>query len=135
MKEAIFGAKPGEPVPEVDPQDMKAVWTLARNTKARFPGENVGVAGWERSLKPGADAEAVRHRISLLGMVVRHANELELQEVLAPFLNDGEPSDAMFRAMAEVPMEGVQEGEIYHGFPFDFSEFLVRLNGGTTPER
>lgn len=37
----MFGGKPGEPVPEVDPEDLKIVWKINRDLQARHPGQQV----------------------------------------------------------------------------------------------
>ena len=34
---------PGEPVAEVDPDDLKGFWQETRNLQARHPGQNVGM--------------------------------------------------------------------------------------------
>jgi len=40
IRERFFG-KPGEPVPTVAPDDIRAVWNLRREDDARFPDKGV----------------------------------------------------------------------------------------------
>src|SRR5215471_12356302 len=63
-----FGGKPGEPVPEVDADDLKAVWELYRDVKARHPGHDaaIGMSAVVASCKPGADAQAAAYRVGQL---------------------------------------------------------------------
>ena len=37
----FFGGSPGEPVPEVDPEDLKTVWREQQEIEARRPGKQV----------------------------------------------------------------------------------------------
>ena len=39
----LFGGKPGEPVPQVDPEDLKNVWQLYDEVKKRHPGEQFAI--------------------------------------------------------------------------------------------
>ena len=63
-----FGGNPGEPVPEVDPRDLKTVWQQARNVQTRHPGQNVatGLELVKAICKPGANVEAVWYRSSMI---------------------------------------------------------------------
>jgi hypothetical protein len=53
---AIVSGAPGEPVPQVDPEDVKAVWKLGQEVKKDHPGGGVaiGMAIFEHTCKPGA---------------------------------------------------------------------------------
>jgi hypothetical protein len=82
----------------------------------------IGVAVCKAACKPGADISAVCYRGMMLGLVTRHA-----QEQLAPWVNQGEMDDAIFRAIAEVPMEWMGVGIVRHGPPFDFEDFMRRV--------
>ena len=59
-----FGGNPGEPVPEVDPDDLKTVWQETRDLQARHPGQNaaIGLEPMKAKCKPGANLEAVAYR-------------------------------------------------------------------------
>jgi hypothetical protein len=123
-----FGGKEGEPVPAVDPDDVKTVWQIGRQTQASHPGKNVAV-GFDlmrQACKPGADVEAVAYRESLAWLIDQIA-----PEQLAPFMREGQPDDAVFRAAAKVPTEWMGVGVVREGPPFDVNEFL-RLCGEAT---
>src|ERR1700693_432826 len=90
----LLGA-PGAPVPEVDPEDVKAVWELGRDIEARHPAKAgelrahaVGIEIFKAACKPGANIPAVFYRGTMLGMLIRHA-----QDQLAPWLKEGNPDD------------------------------------------
>ena len=54
-----FGGNPGEPVPEVDPEDLKTFWHMARDLQARRTGEHIAI-GFEAMTavcKPGANGQ------------------------------------------------------------------------------
>ena|SRR5207247_1890550 len=66
---ALFGGKPGEPVPQVDPDDLKAVWEINHEVQTSHPGERVtGISVLEHACKPGADVKAVAYRAMILGL-------------------------------------------------------------------
>lgn len=62
-----FGGKPGEPVPAVDPEDVKTVWQIGREAQGNHAGEHVaiGVDLMKHACKPGADIEAISYRAGL----------------------------------------------------------------------
>lgn len=114
---------PGEPVADVDPDDMKTFWQETRNLQARHSGLNVSLSSEtiKAICKPGANAMAVWYRSSM----IRVLNQLA-QERLAPWVKDEEVSDAVFRTMATIPMEWIGHTE-REGLPFDVEEFFRRL--------
>jgi hypothetical protein len=114
---------PGEPVAEVDPDDLKAFWQETRNLQARHPGQNVGMGlhVMKASFKPGANLPAVWYR----SVMIQVLNQVA-QEQLAPWVKDEEISDAVFRTMATIPMEWVGHTD-REGLPFDVEEFFRRL--------
>ena len=124
----LFGA-PGAPVPEVDAEDVKAVWELGRDIEKRHPvkaGElrayAIGIEVFKAACKPGANIPAVLYRGTMLGMLIRRA-----QEQLARWLKEGNPDDAIFRAIAQVPMEWMGMGVVRNGLPFDIEDFIRRV--------
>jgi hypothetical protein len=121
-----FAGRAGEAVPQVEPDDIKAVWTIFQEV-ARTPGERVAVGAdfVKASCRPGADVAAVAYRSGMLHALVKHAPEL------APWIANGEPADALFRAAAQTRMEWIGE-ELRHGWPFDWDEFLRRVRGEIT---
>ena len=121
-----FGGNPGEPVPEVDPEDLKTIWQEARDLEAKHPGHNVaiGVDLVEAICKPGANAQAVWYRSSMILGFIRFAPGL-----LAPWVKDEQVSDAVFRTMAAIPMEWIGHTEP-KGPPYDVEELFRRLREG-----
>ncbi len=122
---ARFGGKPGEPVPAVDPEDVKTVWQIGREAQANHAGKHVGVEIdlMKHACKPGANIEAVSYRAGLAWLITQIA-----PEHLARFTREGQPDDAVFRAAAKVPAEWMGVGIVQQGLPFDENEFL-RLCG------
>ena len=117
-----FGGNPGEPVPEVDPEDLKKFWQMARDLQARHAGQNVGI-GFEAMkavCKPGANAQAVWYRSSMIWVLKQ----------LASWVKEGEISDAVFRTMATIPMEWIGHTE-RQGLPFDVDRFFLELGEGS----
>jgi hypothetical protein len=121
-----FGGKPGEPVPEVDPEDLMVVWQISRDAQASRPGFALGIEGLKLACKPGADVQAIAYRGMMMGMMSRI-----VAEQLAPFMREGQPNDSVFRAAAKIPVEWMGVGITRHGPPFDVNEFL-RLCGEET---
>ena len=121
-----FGGIKGEPVPEVDPEDLKAVWQEARDLQARYPGKRVAI-GFELMkavCKPGANTQAVFYRSSMIWLLEEFA-----QEQVAPWFKDEQVSDAVFRTMAAIPMEWIGHTK-REGLPFDVGDFFHRLREG-----
>jgi len=123
------GKQAGEPVPQVDPADVKAVWTIREDVEKRYPGKQVGIGRgiFEHVCKPDADIAAVVYRVGMLRILVQHGDEN-----LTPWMNNGEPGDALFRAAAQIPMEWIGVGVDHEGLPFEVEEFLRRARGETT---
>lgn len=124
-----FGGKPGEPVPKVGPDDVKAVWEVYQEVAKAHPGEQVAV-GWEyikHTCTPGADVSAVAYRTAMLRILAAHADEH-----LTPWIHNGELDGALFRAAAQTPMEWIGVGVERQGLPFDLEEFLRRAREATS---
>jgi hypothetical protein len=120
MKPPLFEGMPGEPVPQVDPEDLKTLWQKQQEIQARHPGQLVatGVGYAQQICKAGADIQAVGYRVNLLWLLSQIA-----PTQFAAFLRDGQPIDAAFRAAAKVPAAWIGEG-ITGQAPFDLEEFL-----------
>src|SRR5215469_18421798 len=121
----FFGGSPGEPVPEVDPEDLKVLWREQQGLQARHPGK-LGAMGFDvmkAICTPGANVGAVWYRSSMLWLLSQIARER-----FAAFTKDGQPTDAAFRAAAKVPVEWMGEG-IKQQAPFDVDKFLWRCSG------
>jgi hypothetical protein len=125
MEARFFTRKAGEPVPEVDPDDVKAIWAVHEDAARRHPGEQVGIGETvlQHACKPGADIAAVAYRAGMLGLVVQHGDTR-----IAAGIDNGQPGDALFRAAALTPMEWLGEG-LHQSWPFDMDEFLRRAGG------
>ena len=114
---------PGEPVAEVDPDDLNTFWQETRTLQARHPGQSVGIGldVIKAICKPEVNAQAVWYRSAM----IRALNQFA-QEQLAPWVKDEEVSDAVFRTMATIPMKWVGHTE-REDLPFDVEEFFRRL--------
>ena len=121
----LFGiGRAGEPVSTVDPKDVKAVWEHFREFERESPGRPgaVGIEIFKAACSPGANIQATIHRTQMLWLV-QHASP----EALAPWTKDERLDDAVFRAIAEVPMEWIGVGRPRRGFPFDPDDFARRV--------
>jgi hypothetical protein len=116
------GSPSGGSVPPVDPADLRSVWTMQSEIQARNPGQQIGIGAesYKRACGPGADVRAVFERTSHLGL-------LQMGGMLAPWLRDGVPDDAVFHVAATIPMSRMQRGVVYNKPPFDVEEFLKQI--------
>ena len=114
-----FGGKPGEPVPAVDPNDVKSVWKIQKDpTRSTGAASSIGLL--TQACKPGADLQAVIYRSSFLWIITQTAPD-QLERFT---------EEAVSRAAANVPAEWTGVGIVREGPPFDVNEFL-RLCGET----
>ena len=122
-----FGGKPGQPVAPVDPDDLKAVWRVYRETEMSHPGQRVGICMdiIARECKIGADVQAVVYRIMMLQLIQHVA-----AKQLAPWTKEGELSEPVFLTAAQIPMEWFG-GEERQGLPLDVEEFFRRVRDAT----
>jgi hypothetical protein len=127
----LFGGKAGEPVPEVDPEDLKRVWQVYDVVKKEHPGEQFAIDQLviQQTCKPGANVRAVSYRAGLLGLILMPIVEGRTiaGEKLAPWIKDGQLDDAVFHAAAQVPMEWMGVGIVTQGPPFDVDELVRRV--------
>jgi len=119
-----FGGKPGEPVPEVDLDDLRAIRELYQEAQKAHPDQNFGIEFdlMKNVCKPGADVQAIWYRMSQAWVLSQVA-----KEQLAPWTKEGEIDDAVYRTIATIPMEWIGRGQ-RQGLPFDADEFFRRLN-------
>jgi hypothetical protein len=111
-------------VPTVAVDDLKRVFALQQEVQSRHPGQCViGASLYERECTSGSDAHTVWYRISWLHLL-RHLNEAG--RIDFPWMRDGKPEEAVFKALATIPMTGVISKVMRDGFPFDVEE-LRRL--------
>jgi hypothetical protein len=113
----IFGGKPGEPVPTVDPDDVKAVWKI-RNDPSSPTGAASATPLLLQACKPGADLHAVVYRSCFLWFMTQ----------IAPEQLKGFTEEAVYRAVAKVPAQWMGVGIVRKSPPYDVNEFL-RLCG------
>jgi hypothetical protein len=146
------------PVPTVDPADLRNVWELmqtaqaeARKAYASLPKTEVedyarrGIStSWDfRALglstpnnvgcSPGADVGAVWYRVMMLGWLdgLRRLSSISLLSEMPDF-DPSKPTDAVFKALAVVPMTGLaHSGPTREGFPFDITEFGKLISAAT----
>jgi hypothetical protein len=120
------GSPSGGSVPPVDPADLRSVWTMQSEAQALHPGKQlmIGAESYKQACGPEADVRAVYERVSHLWM---------LQEVgvLATWVHDGVPDDAVFHVAATIPMSRMQIGIAYNKPPFDLEEFIKQVEQRT----
>ena len=113
------------PVPEVDPADLKSLWNMQSEAQARHdkPGAiALSFSLCQSACSPGANVAAVWYRSSMLA-VLQHLSDAGGPAL--PGIQEGKPSDAFFKALAIVPMTGMQPGAPPRkGFPFDLQELV-----------
>jgi hypothetical protein len=121
-----FFGKPGEPAPPVDPEDLKTAYDIFEETAREHPGGHVGVGVgiFKSACKPGAEIQSVVYRAMMLQLVLKVA-----KEQMSPWIKNGQPDSALFREMAQLPMEWMGNEVERKGFPFDPEELLRRLRG------
>jgi hypothetical protein len=118
----LFGfGRPGDPVPEVDPSDMKALWTFGDEVIKDYPETKVaiGVDILESLCKPGANIAAISYRTQMVRLFQRI-----FPEVMDPLIKD--KLDAVIEAASDIPMEWVGRG-FREGLPFNADEFVRRV--------
>ena len=121
-------------MPEVDPDDVKAVWREYQDTAKDNPGVKFGIdlRVLEHVCKPGADVRAVYYRQAALDLLRLLSQQKPFSEMagqefkakITALMTDGAFRDAAFRAMAKVPMEWMEVGVVRDSPPYDFEEFL-----------
>ena len=120
----LFG-NPGDPVPEVDPEDVKTVWDIWQDTASHSPDgrASVSVTIFRHACKPGADIPAVIYRGMMLQLLLQFA-KTELER----WTKDGQMDFAVLREIARLPMVWIGVGAMRAGMPFDAEELLRRLS-------
>ena len=101
--EAQFGMFPGKPVPRVKASDIKAVWKLGQEAKARSSGTGaVGIGdGYVKLVcSPGANITAVSWRGMRLGILMTRLGK-----------QDAWPPDFLFSIYARLPLKWWAFGE------------------------
>ena len=115
---------PGEPVPTVEMGDLKPVWNICKDIESRHPGKQVGVgiSVVQHACSATADAGAVGYRCGM-----PQALDSLPGDLLAPWKENGQLDDAVFRVAARVPMKWIGVGIPQSGLPFDVHSFFNEL--------
>jgi hypothetical protein len=97
---------PNNAIPIVDPADIKALWQQSKDLAAqpRQPGTMRILNREAAACSPGADIASVVYRLGILELA---STAMGLNFPLTP---DGKPTDAVFKAFATIPMQGIPEG-------------------------
>jgi hypothetical protein len=131
----LFGS-PGQPVPSVDPDDLKIVYELFQDIERQNPEQQVGVdiGVFKEVCKPDADISALAYRSMMLRLLAGPAPSKELEphwkNTLAPWTHDGHLDAAVYREFAQLPMEWIGVGVVRQGPPFDAELLFRRLSEG-----
>jgi hypothetical protein len=122
---ASSGSEDGS-VAAVNPNDLRAAWTIYRDVQAREPDRQFGVDAnvFQGACSPGADIAAVIYRTWMLLSLGRHT-------LLSTWLHDGDLDGAVFKVAATFPIHKMQVGIVQHGYPFDVQEFLKQIEEDT----
>jgi hypothetical protein len=120
------GGQDSGSVPPVEPADLRSVWTMQTGVQALRPGEQIMISAesCKQACGPEADVRAVYERVSHLWM-------LREVGVLATWVHDGVPDDAVFHVAATIPMSRMQMGVVYQEPPFDLEEFIRQVEERT----
>jgi len=99
---------------------------MQNDIQALRPGEPIGISAdaYKRACGPEGDVRAVYERVSHLWM-------LREVGVLATWVHDGVPDDAVFHVAATIPMSRMQTGVVYKKPPFDVEEFIKQVEERT----
>ena len=117
----LFGhGRVGEPVSQMVPADMKALWVLLENSRKAHPEGGLIGRSLKRALcKPGANMTAVRYRANRIEMLRRI-----LPDSMEPLIQD--KLDAVLKAASEFPMKWIG-ATVHHGWTFDPDDFVRRV--------
>jgi hypothetical protein len=120
----VFGGKPGEPIPEVEPDDVRIIWNANRDVQAQRSGEQIAIdlELFRRICSPDANIPAVWQRTAMI-----HLLDMILPELLSQWRNEGDLDAKVFRAAASIPLQWQAVGVVRQGFPFDIGDFVRRV--------
>jgi hypothetical protein len=114
--------KPGDPVPAVDPADLKTHWQKMRDLQAKSPGVTFGVAaGATTQRDSGSDTTAVWFRAMMIEILTKNA-----VAPMAAWISEDRVAESVFRVMAKIPMHWIGH-TLHKGLPFDMDELLRQL--------
>ena len=106
MEQIPWLKNPNNLIPTVDPADIKALWQQSKDLEAqlREPGSMLIINRKAAACSPGADIASVVYRLGMLELA-NTAMGLNF-----PVTLDGKPTDAVFKAFATIPMQGIPPG-------------------------
>jgi hypothetical protein len=112
-------------LPTVAVDDLKRVFALQQEVQSRHPGQpgSISIEVYQQACTSGSDGQAVWFRLSFL-FVLQHLNDAGI--IKFPWIHDGKPEEAVFKALATIPMTGINPKVMREGLPFDVEE-LRRL--------
>jgi hypothetical protein len=128
LEAKIIASVTREQIPCVDPGDIKSAWNLETELEeitAPYKVEGQCLLFSQDMFgpvfKPGADLESIGFRKAQLFFAIKFA---EHGKIDFPYIRNGKPDDAVFKAFATVPMTGFHKG--MGEFPFEMEE-LIRI--------
>jgi hypothetical protein len=107
-------------VPVVDLERVKTAWERVKKIEWKDDRGLCAVAGGDYNRKPDVTAQAIGYRAAMLGLMRQ-----VMPQTLAPWTNEDQLDDAVFRAIAEVPMEWIEGPR--QDLPFDIEDFMRRV--------
>jgi hypothetical protein len=112
-------------LPTVAVDDLKKVYALQNEVQSNHPGQcgSISISVYKQVCTSGSDAGTVWFRLSWL-FILQHLNEAG--HIKFPWIHDGKPDEAVFKALAVVPMNGMSPRVMGKGLPFDV-EGLCRM--------
>jgi hypothetical protein len=112
-------------VSSVDPADVRSVWNMMHEVRARYPdGQQqcaLGASMFESVCSHGANTMAVWYRTSMLQLLCGPFGQL------VDWVHNNEPVEAVFKVAANFPMQKMQIGVVREGVPFDLREFINQI--------
>jgi hypothetical protein len=120
-----LGQNPGDPVPPVRPEDLKALWDLFEETGGRavFFGDTL-----KDKFPQGTDLRALNYRCMQL-LVFGAAPEMP------PLKQEGKMPEAVLRVASRFPMVWQVVGAKDQGQPYDLEAFLEEVRNETDETR
>jgi hypothetical protein len=114
------GGRENEPVPAVDPVDLRRAWSVFQDLQLRRPNEQVaiGLGAFACVCSAGADLGAVSYRAAMLQLLCRRLDPL------SGWLRDGKLANVVFEIAATFRMKYLREGTVQQGPPLDVQEFM-----------
>ena len=107
-------------IPIVDPDDMRSLWKLHTASKDAESGIAYLTQGGSPPLSAGANPGNLVYRLAWLWWLQHFS---EAGQLTFPWIDNGKVEDAVFKALAIVPMTGIPRSG-REGFPFDLDELI-----------